>query len=86
MTFAVGFTLIRLEGISKYEQGNRLLYGNFQRSEYGKPTFSLGVPEKEMQIKAKSHQEPGVVVHTLDLSRLQQKQEDLCEFKTRLGE
>lgn len=86
MTFAVGFTLSRLEGISKYEQENRLLYGNFQRSEYGKPTFSLGVREKEMQIKAKSHQESGVVVHTLDLSRLQQKQEDLCEFKTRLAE
>ena len=64
MTCAVGFTLIRLEGISKYEQGNRLLYGNLQRSDYGKPTFSLGVPEKEMQIKAKGHQDPVVLLHT----------------------
>lgn len=34
-----------------------------------------------MQMKAKGHQEPDVVVH-----RLQQKQADLCEFQTRLAE
>lgn len=81
MPFSVGPTLVRLEGISKSEQGNRLRYGYFQRSEYGKPTLSLGggVLEKEMQMKAKGHQEPGVVVHTLDLSGLQQRQADLCE-------
>lgn len=48
--------------------------------------MSLGVPEKEMQMKAKGHQTPGVVVHTLGLSGLQQRQADLCEFKTSLAE